>query len=429
MIEVKGGKTRASNTGSQSQTGFSVGIDWLTYTHDQLKSGAEVRDIISALEALASDQIEFCENRPRFDNHKHWSGSGHSQKGILLWYNPPRAADDLLVKSLDGNLISHPGLLPPGHMPLTASAADYIRSQLPDCARLHYDAVPVKAYDPSDGSEYDHHGYSIVPADEEAVDRPGELRVSMSARYLDNVDMDALAAYLLIVREPYGLRCSRIDVALDDHEKRIPLALVEKARCDRNYFNVRSTSVVISDDVEADRQGQTVYFGSRLSEAFLRVYDKTAESNGERVGNRWESEFKGKKANGCLYAWLSATKFDNRTANDLLVNMVLGTIDFRDKEKGDKNRKRCPVLPWFAEMCELLKAVPVRLRVAKPKQSLQRTVDYLKRSVAPSLASMQKALGSEFKGYFTKLLKDGEDRMSNIRRKISEDADISQLCY
>jgi phage replication initiation protein len=330
---------------------------------------------------------------------------------------------------MDGNLVSHPGLLPLGHLPVTDSAAEYISSQLPDYARLQYDATPASAFDPNDGSEYLHHGYSIVAADGAAVDKPGELRVSMSGRYLDNVDMTALAAYLLIVRESYGLRCSRVDVALDDHEKRFPLELVEKARCDRHYFNVRSTSVVNSDDIYTNTQGQTVYFGSRQSDAFMRVYDKTAESKGARVGNRWEAEFKGKKADLLFSQWLSAMEDDERRAGKLLVNVVLGTVDFRDKSKGDKNRKRCPVLPWFAEMCDVLSSAPVRLRVAKPKQSLQRTVDYLKRSVAPSLACLVKAMGCEFPGYFRKLVSDGDRRMSNIRRKISEDADISQLCY
>jgi hypothetical protein len=429
MIERKGVETRASNTGSGSQIGFTVGPDWVTVIHDRIQSGSDVIDLISALESLAGDQIDFCENRPRFDNHKNWAGSGRSQKGLLLWYNPPCSGADPLLKSLDGNLISHPGLLPSGHFPVTESAADYIRSQLPSHARLHYDATPAAAFDPSDGSEYQHHGYSIVAADGEAIDSLGELRLSMSGRYLDNVEIPELAAYLGIIGASYGLRCSRFDVALNDHEKRFPLELVEQARRDRNYFNVITTSVVNSDNIHTNVQGETIYFGSRTSDAFMRVYDMTAESGGVRIGNRWEVELHGKKADLCLSQWLTAMQDDESRASRLLVNVVLGTVDFRDKSKGDKNRKRCPVLPWFDEMCNMLKALPVRLRVAKPKQSLQQTIDYLKRSVAPSLASMVKALGAGFDGYFRELVSDGERRMSNVRRKICEDVDISQLCY
>ena len=56
MTEQQGAETRVSNTGSNSQTGYSVGIDWLAYKHDRLHTGREVADILSALESLAGDQ-------------------------------------------------------------------------------------------------------------------------------------------------------------------------------------------------------------------------------------------------------------------------------------------------------------------------------------------------------------------------------------
>ena len=419
---------RSSNTGPDSQTGFSIGVDWVTYTHDQLHTGREVKDIIGFIESIANDQVDFCSDRPRYDNHKQWLGSGVSKKGLLLWYNPPRSSEDLLIKSRDGNLISHPGLLPMPHEPVRPWDAEWIQAQLPSYAALEYTDDRPTVYDPETGQAHQHHGYSIVPA-EGCVSVPGELRISMSARYLDNVSMTQLAAYLNVVKECYGLRCSRFDIALDDHEKRFPLELVEQARCDRNYFNVRKSSVVLCYDVAANTQGMTVYFGSRQSEALMRVYDKTVESKGERIGNRWETEFKGKKADKALREWLSAMADDERKASSLLVDMVFGTVDFRDRSKGDKNRKRCPRLKWFDEMCKMLSAVPVRLRIPRPKISLQRSLDYVKKSVAPTLASIHKALGSEFPEWLSKQIEDGNRRMTLVRRKMSEDVDISQLYY
>jgi hypothetical protein len=422
-------KTRLSNTGSDSQAGFSIGIDWLTFTLDRIESGVEVTDIIRAIETLAGDQIDFSTNRPRIDNHKTWAGTGRSEKGLLLWYNPARRSDDLLLKSLDGNLVSHPGLLPAPHIPVRECDADYIRAQLPEHAELIYADDRQIVYNPGDGTRHTHHGYSIGASEIGSIEKSGELRVSMSARYLDHVDMKALAAYLLTIDEGFGLRCSRIDVALDDHEKQIPLALVEQARRDRNFFNVRSTSVVISDDVISDERGQTIYFGSRQSEAMLRVYDKTVESKGKSIGNRWEVEFHDTKANACLSQWLAGMAFNERTANKLLVDMVLGTVDFRDRSKGDKNRKRCLPLDWFTKMCDLLAAVPVRLRAARPIPSMQRTVDYLKKSVAPSLAAMAKVLGAKFDWFLSEQIKDGDRRMTNQRRKMVADTDAMELCY
>jgi hypothetical protein len=429
MAKGFGKKTRISNTGSDSQNGFSIGPDWFTLLFTKIETGQELRDILKSLESLAGDQIDFAADRPRLDNHKSWSGSGRSEKGILLWYNPPRSGADPLTKSLDGNLITHPGLLPAPHHPITEQAADYIRSRLPEYAELKHDPTPVTVYDPLDGSAYPHHGYSIEPSAQAAIETPGELRASMSARYLANVDMRELAAWLSTIKDVYCVRCTRMDIALDDHEKRIPLSLVEKARSDRNFFNVRRTSVVLSDDLDADEQGQTIYFGSRQSEAFMRIYDKFIESKGAVAGNRWETEFHGEKANKCLADWLTAMETNEAIANNLLKDLVLGTVDFRDKSLGDKNRARCPLLPWFENFCEMLAAVPLRLRIARPKQSMQKTIDYLKKSVAPSIASLSKVLGGKFDWFMSDLIKDGEARMTKQRRKMIAATDPTQLCY
>ena len=429
MSKQKAKKTRASNTGSQSQIGFSIGVDWLTYTHTQVQSGQELDDILKALATLASDQIDFCANRPCTDHHKKWAGSGCSAKQLRLWYNPPQSVDKKNAMSWDGNLLSHPNLLPPPHFPMPAEAVEYVKKQLPKYARLEHNPASVTVYDLNTGIPHKHHGYSIVIDDDDVVEQSGELRVSMSARYLDHVDMSELAAYLLTVKDVYGLRCSRFDAALDDHEKQIPLSVVEQARCDRNFFNVRTTSVVVSDNITRNEIGRTMYFGSRQSEAFLRVYDKTIESRGKRIGNRWESEFKGKKADKCLHEWLAAMADDKRTANRLLVDVVLGTVDFRDKSAGDKNRKRCPPLEWFAEMCEMLSAIPVRLRVARPVPTMQRTVDWMKKSTAPSIASLKKLLGSNFNWFMNDLVADGERRMTKQRRKMVADTDVMELCF
>jgi len=80
-------------------------------------------------------------------------------------------------------------------------------------------------------------------------------------------------------------------------------------------------------------------------------------------------------------------------------------------------------------MCEMLKSLPVRLRVARPVPSMQRTVDWIKKSVAPSLASLKSVMGSSFSWFMTEQIKDGTARMTEQRRKLIADTDMMELCY
>ena len=129
-----------------------------------------------------------------------------------------------------------------------------------------------------------------------------------------------------------------------------------------------------------------------------------------------------------LRLWRYAESADR--ANSHMVSVVLGAVDFRNRaEDSDKNRERCLPLDWWTAMVNRLKVLPVAVRVPVVVTSVQKSVDWLKKSVASSLSSVSKVLGVDWPSFLDDLLHEGGVRMSLVRREQTESCDRSQLCY
>lgn len=89
-----------------------------------------------------------------------------------------------------------------------------------------------------------------------------------------------------------GDRCSRIDLALDCHNSGLNIGkLASDVKAQIGQFSSKVFSHIQSQD-----QGETLYLGSRTSELFLRIYNKSAE---QAVSGDWvrvELECKGSRA-------------------------------------------------------------------------------------------------------------------------------------
>ena len=418
---------RSSNTGLNSQNDWSVGIDWLDITLRGVSSGRELCELVSDFELILGSVIDFSPTRRVF-NGKYWAGSGRSESGALLWYNPPREASDRAAVGPDGNLYSHPGLLPAGCYCVTPEDALTISSQLPEYVRLiHVDDHPPYV-EPITGYAYPHHGYKIVPSDIPAEPQVGELKVAMGARVLERVTTVALFEYLAAISSAYVLDCSRIDIALDDNNKAIPISEVVRASIDGNFFDCKYTKRIESGN-RGEQVGVTVYFGSPASDRKLRVYDKTVESRGVTDCNRWEVEFHREKAGIVLGKWMEWMKSGEQSAAQGMTDIVVSAVDFRDRSAGDPNRARCKRLGWYSRMVSLLQQQSVAIRCAKKIQTMQKSVDWLRRSVAATLACCKKVMKKDFGRFIDEVVEIGCERMPISRRKMVDLTDLSVLCY
>lgn len=207
-----------------------------------------------------------------------------------------------------------------------------------------------------------------------------------------------------------NLSCSRIDICIDDYAKKIQFSDLENAIENENCSGFRTGRSIKNH--ERKYPGWTVYVGSRSSEFMVRIYNKFAESKGKIDSYRWESEIKGDTANALFPLLLEFPESDEEYQSKL-IDYAIGKIKFI--EKIDKNISRCPLLDWWKEWLEFIKAVPKKIFVARQETSLARTKQWMQKSVAKSLAMINESLGCYYFPHFLEeLIISGKERMKNI---------------
>jgi hypothetical protein len=257
---------------------------------------------------------------------------------------------------------------------------------------------------------------------------PAQLKVALSGSVIAQTDKTLLAEYLGEVTTHLHPECTRVDFALDDLKKFISLRKINHARLRGNFFNA-SWKGIQAGGKRGEDEGTSLYFGAVTSDKRLCIYDKFIESGGKINGNRWEARFRKRAAKEVFSQWLKIAKEAPEALPRAMQNWVLGLIDFRDRTGTDPNRERCKVLPWFADLCEVLAATPARVRVSTPVQSIQKSIDWVIKAVAPSLFSIQSVLAEKFPKFLENLLSLGSSNLSNIRRRLLADANRAELIY
>ena len=103
-----------------------------------------------------------------------------------------------------------------------------------------------------------------------------------------------------------------------------------------------------------------------------------------------------------LFSCLEASWVDLERSCDVL---LLSAVEFR--ERTDKNRERCEFLEWYAYLLD--GAHPVRITAPRPKSTLVKYVDWLRRAVCPTLKAMAVESESDVSRVFEKLCGDMDD--------------------
>ncbi|MBA7536644.1 hypothetical protein ES705_28908 [subsurface metagenome] len=264
--------------------------------------------------------------------------------------------------------------------------------------------------------------------DSDPEHNPGSHRGRMTLDVPGKACDELTAPDLLLFMEgcqALGCKCTRLDVFWDDYNWTVSLEELRRIvdEGDFSMFQISSENRT-RNRTRKENDGllyDAVTFGRRGckgSGKYLRVYDKNLESKGESNCIRWECEFSQEKAQE-VFTWLVGADGNLDVFATLCGSLVGGCINFVHRT-GDNHIARLDVYEWWQEIIDLLGVLSVR--VAKKKNTLTGTIEWVEKQVSPSLALVRKAMRSEqdFYNLICHLLEVGESRMNTNQRQIAE---------
>ncbi len=220
----------------------------------------------------------------------------------------------------------------------------------------------------------------------------GEIRFKMPGKALAAASMHEIRDMLAMMGEIWSGKVTRFDGAIDDYSRVLDLDEVKAAQDAGNYAHVQKQGYHESGERGKKERGRTITFGARGSEAYLRIYDKSVESNGALDCIRYEVEFKDDKAQTLFDQWLSHDFQDEQGAAKIIAGAVLGAVRFCDRSSEDKNLDRCEDLPWYTKLCDSVVS-GFRLRVRKKERFLDDSFRWVEKAVMPTLAMLRRYMG------------------------------------
>lgn len=198
-------------------------------------------------------------------------------------------------------------------------------------------------------------------------------------RYLENQEgfaWEKLFALLI----GHNCNISRLDVALDDTEyldmKKIQWYL------ERKLFTSRfKTWGIVEEKKLKDGEilGKTLYLGKRVSDVFIRIYDKKLESNGAIDAVRLETVLRNDKAKNFVVEYMKLENFGNLA---FLANKVINNY-IRFIKKNDENISRCSNAEWWEAF--LLTCEKISLSKGKESVTLEKVCSWMERQCASAL--------------------------------------------
>lgn len=210
----------------------------------------------------------------------------------------------------------------------------------------------------------------------------------------------------------YENKCTRIDIAVDDKEGNI--IDLEKITYDITNANVVSkwkTSLERTKRNIKDGQviGKTIEVGSRSSEMFLRIYNKSLEQKIEGKWARMELEVKGNKA--VKLQKILTVKNVGKVAIELINNY----IRIVQPNKTDENKSRWKIKPYWKKIINTTEKISLSRKAEDV--TLEKMENWIDKQVAPTLATIIMAKGGDME-YIYKQLDKGRKRLKAKHEQI-----------
>ena len=150
------------------------------------------------------------------------------------------------------------------------------------------------------------------------------------------------------------VRLTRLDVAYDDMTGVLDIDQI----CDKTRLGEFVSRIQHYESIYGSK-GNSVNFGSKGSNVFIRIYDKARE-RGFSDGRHWiRCELQIRKENACGFV----NKLAQIELCELYTGVLKNYLSFREANENDSNKRRWEESPWWTEFLDHARAISI---VAKP---------------------------------------------------------------
>ena len=214
--------------------------------------------------------------------------------------------------------------------------------------------------------------------------------LELKGEHLAPVSMSRIRKLLRVLLGRADANISRIDLTIDDYEKRFGLKEVDEA-ADNFYFTGFRRSTYDSRKIGVrGYRGRQLIWGNRGKSGSgkrLTMYDKEAESGGKIKSNRIELSLYKYRANQAA-RHLAFSPLVNW--GEIIKSWICSSIDFRERQGEDDKypglRPRLDFWKWFAEGTFRIEPdIPYKISTIEGK------IKYIKR-IAPTIALVVNAI-------------------------------------
>lgn len=220
--------------------------------------------------------------------------------------------------------------------------------------------------------------------------------------------------YFNLILKNYEVNFSRIDIAMDDFNKLLNFNTIEKKIKKGEIISKTKKRGIIGDinkieslDNKGQQKSRTFYFGSRKSNLFIRFYDKKLEvlsknkSCDFETWQRYEIVLKKEKA----LSFVDNFK-NNGNLGEIYKSIINNLIKFVDPQ--GENKSRWPVSKFWVKFLD--NAGSIELAAKKINTDIEKTVDWIDKSVVSSILFLNEILETENKNIFDVLQKSERDK-------------------
>lgn len=224
---------------------------------------------------------------------------------------------------------------------------------------------------------------------------------------------------------------TRIDLALDIKDGSIKFTELLK------YLNENSVvtrfkkyKYIVEKEINEDGQsvlGESIYFGSKASNIFIRIYDKAKqlEQSGEWI--RVEIVYKDDHANAlALYIAHQMTDKNGelKEVGQLFAETLQNYLRFVEPSKTDRNKRRWKTAEFWKNIVNTSERLKLSFKGIEvdPKRS----EEWIRSQVAPTLAFLNQLWGGDMKKV-ERIITGAEDRIPEKYTKILKDKGVDTV--